>query len=128
MLAINLPDTLQEVTKAFNCYEQALMQNDVEVLIGKFWQNPNAVRFGATENLYGFDQIVQFRQNRTPPSQRLLTNTQITTFGNDIAIATTEYFNTQGDHGRQMQTWVRTDSGWRIAAAHISLLPPQKSA
>jgi hypothetical protein len=128
MLAINLPEIVQEVRNAFESYEKALMHNDVDSLIQKFWQHPEAIRFGASENLYGFDQIASFRQKRTPPPQRELFNTHITTIGNDVAVASTEYINAKGERGRQMQTWVRTDMGWRIAAAHISFLPPQTSA
>jgi hypothetical protein len=27
-----------------------------------------------------------------------------------------------GRRGRQSQTWVRTDAGWKVVAAHVSLL------
>ncbi|WP_205125618.1 oxalurate catabolism protein HpxZ [Pseudomethylobacillus aquaticus] len=123
MLNVNLPETLASVTAAFEAYEAALMRNDVEALIPFFWQSPQAVRFGATENLYGWDAIVNFRQNRQPPLPRTLMNTVITTFGEDYANISTEYRNSAGVCGRQMQSWVRTDAGWRIAAAHISLRP-----
>lgn len=121
-MEINHPKVLQELTAAFNAYEDALMSNDVEALINIFWQAPQAVRFGANENLYGWDQIVNFRQNRTPPPKRTLFNTVITTFGHEYANTSTEFVRQDGS-GRQSQSWILTDDGWRIAAAHISFTP-----
>ena len=118
-MQVNIPDVLEEVTKAFNEYETALMNNDVEALINKFWRDPAAVRYGASENLYGWDAIVNFRKNRTPPPPRLLFNTVITCFDRDYANISTEFRRTDGT-GRQSQSWIRTNDGWRIAAAHIS--------
>jgi glutaredoxin-related protein len=123
MLAVNLLEVVAEVKVAFNEYENVLMSNDVQALIKKFWQHPDAVRFGVNENLYGWEQIVKFRQQRNPPLPRTLMHTVITTFGHDYANISTEFKSANGDLGRQMQSWIRTDDGWRIVAAHISLLP-----
>jgi hypothetical protein len=30
--------------------------------------------------------------------------------------------------GRQSQVWLKTDHGWRVAVAHVSLLPAQAPA
>lgn len=122
-LPINLPDVLAEVQAMFAAYEDALMRNDVETLIGFFWQSPHAVRYGATENLYGWEQIVSFRKQRTPPPPRTLCNTVITTYGRDYANTSTEFRRAEGS-GRQSQSWIRTASGWKIAAAHISNFQP----
>ena len=48
----------------------------------------------------------------------------ITTFGRDFAVAATLFrrANAPGKIGRQMQTWVRTADGWRVAAAHVSVI------
>ena len=122
--AVNDPRTLAEVEAAFAAYEAALMANDVATLDGLFWASPRTVRYGVGEMLYGQDEILAFRKARaggSPP--RVLTRTVITTFGADFATANTE-FRRQGDprSGRQSQSWVRTDSGWRIVSAHISFL------
>ena len=122
-MPINLPEVLAEVEAVFAAYERALNTNDVDALIGFFWQSPHAVRYGATENLYGWEQIVNFRKQRTPPSPRTLFNTVITTYGHDYANASTEFRRAEGT-GRQIQSWIRTGSGWKIAAAHVSLLTP----
>jgi hypothetical protein len=121
---INLPDVLAEVTAAFSRYEDALVNNKVEVLDELFWNSPTTTRYGATENLYGYEEIQAFRAGR--PSQGLareLTRTAITTYGRDFATAHCE-FRREGSArtGRQSQTWMRTPEGWRVVAAHVSLL------
>ncbi len=121
---IDRPAILAEVNAAFYRYEQALITNDTVVLDELFWHDPRTVRFGAGENLYGIDEIREFRASR--PAQGLdrdLQNTVITTYGDDMAIASTE-FRREGSEkiGRQMQTWIKMPSGWKIVAAHVSLM------
>jgi len=121
---IDRPAILAEVNAAFYRYEQALITNDIAVLDELFWHDKRTVRFGAGENLYGIDAIREFRASR--PSQgldRKLSNTVITTYGDDMAIASTEFTREGSDKiGRQMQTWVKMPSGWKIVAAHVSLM------
>jgi hypothetical protein len=123
-MKVNLPGIVAEVTSAFHRYEQALVTNDVAVLDALFWKNALTVRFGATENLYGYEAIKAFRAAR--PAQGLareIFNTVITTYGEDFATANTEFRRAASDKlGRQSQTWVRTAEGWRVVAAHVSLL------
>ncbi|OLP20466.1 DUF4440 domain-containing protein [Leptolyngbya sp. 'hensonii'] len=121
---INLPEVLAEVTAAFEQYEQALTENDIPVLDSLFWQSDRTIRYGATENLYGYSAIAAFRSNRSPLDlQRTLMNTVITTYGRDFATTNTEFRRTQsGKVGRQSQTWVRTSEGWRVVSAHVSWL------
>ena len=120
----NLPDVLAEVTAVFARYEDALVHNRVEVLDELFWHSPCTVRYGAAENLVGIDAIRAFRLARPAAGlDRHLANTVITTFGRDFATAMTE-FHRDGDTrvGRQSQTWVRMPEGWRVVAAHVSLI------
>jgi hypothetical protein len=123
-LPINLPAVVAEVTAAFDRYEKALTGNDVAVLDELFWRSPHTLRYGATENLYGYDAIQAFRAGR--PSQgldRSLLKTVITTYGEDFATANVEFQRAGGSKsGRQSQTWMRTPQGWRVVAAHVSLL------
>lgn len=123
--AINLPEVLAEVTMAFQRYEDALVNNQVEVLDGLFWADARVLRYGATENLYGIEAIRAFRAARSPAGlARTLTGTVITSFGRDYATASTEFRREGvGAIGRQTQTWVRFSDGWRIVAAHVSYLP-----
>ncbi len=122
---LNLPHVLAEVEAAFRAYERALTGNDVPTLDAMFLQTPEVVRYGANENLYGPDEIAAFRRAR--PSQglaRTLERTQIVTYGEDLATAWTLFRrdSAPGKIGRQSQVWVRTSAGWRVAAAHISLI------
>ena len=121
---INLPEVVAEVTAAFDRYEDALVNNKVEVLDELFWNSPHTLRYGATENLYGYAEIQAFRAAR--PAQGLareVLRTVITTYGLDFATANIE-FSREGSTrtGRQSQTWMRTAQGWRVVAAHVSLL------
>ena len=121
---INLPDVHAEVSAVFARYEAALVANDTAVLDELFWPSPHTVRYGVAENLYGIDEVRAFRAAR--PAQglaRTLHRTVITTYGRDAATAMTE-FRREGGHklGRQSQTWVRLPAGWRVVAAHVSLI------
>ena len=125
MTDINLPDVLAEVTAAFLRYEKALISNDVAVLDELFWNSPHTLRYGATENLYGYAEIQAFRAGRpTQGLERVLLKTVIASYGRDMATANVE-FQRKGSPrtGRQSQTWLRTNDGWRVVAAHVSLLP-----
>ena len=122
MYAVNLPPVVAEVTAAFERYEQALVTNDVAVLDELFWKSPLTLRYGATENLYGHAEIAQFRGARSSAGlARKLLKVVITTYGNDFGTANCE-FERGGKHGRQSHTWIRTSDGWRIVAAHVSML------
>jgi len=121
---INLPDVVAEVSAAFEQYEHALVHNEVAVLDALFHNSPLTLHSAATENLYGYDAIQAFRASR--PSQGLSRermNIVITTYGRDFATANTEFRRVGSERtGRQSQTWVRTPVGWRVVAAHVSLL------
>ncbi len=120
----NEPGVLAEVTAAVAAYETALMTNDVEALDGFFRDAPETVRYGVAENLYGFEAIAAFRIGRSggsPARSRL--RTEITTFGRDFAVANVEFLREGANRsGRQSQAWIRTETGWKIVSAHVSLL------
>lgn len=123
-IEINLPDVLAEMQAVFDRYEDALVHNKVEVLDELFWDSPTTVRYGATENLVGYAAIQAFRAGRSPAGlARTLQNTVLTTYGRDFATAQTEFVREGSTAvGRQSQTWVRFPTGWRVVAAHVSLL------
>ena len=123
-LLINLPSVLAEVTAQCARYEKALTSNDVAVLDELFWPSEHTLRYGATENLYGYEAIKDFRAGRPAQGlERSLLKTVITTYGHDFATANVEFQRTGGTKtGRQSQTWLRTREGWRVVAAHVSLL------
>jgi hypothetical protein len=121
---INTPDVLAEVQAVFQRYEDALVNNRVEVLDELFWTSPLTVRYGAAENLYGIEEIRAFRQARPAAGlARALRRTVITTYGRDHATAMTEFVRAGSTKvGRQSQTWVRLPEGWRVVAAHVSVV------
>lgn len=124
-MEINLPDVLAEFTQVFARYEDALVNNHVDVLDELFWASGFTVRFGVAENLYGIEAIRAFRLARPAINlARTLDNTVLTTFGRDFATAMTEFRRlTSPRIGRQSQTWVRLPGqGWRVVAAHVSLM------
>lgn len=123
---INLPDVVAEVTVAFARYEAALVANQVEVLDELFWNSPHTLRYGAGENLYGYDAIRAFRAGRSPQGlAREVLRTAITTYGHDFATTNIEFQRDGSDRvGRQSQTWMRTPRGWRVVSAHVSLISP----
>lgn len=124
MPEIDIPEVKAEVEAAFARYEKALVENDVAVLDELFWNDTRTLRFGVGENLYGYAEIAAFRAGRSPAGlARRIWNTVITTYGRDFATANTE-FQRDGSPktGRQSQTWMRTPDGWRVVAAHVSLI------
>lgn len=123
-MEVNIPDVLAEVIEVFERYEMALVGNDVAVLDELFWASAHTLRYGATENLYGYDAIRAFRAARPSAGlARTLGRTVITSYGRDFATANTEFHRTGSDRvGRQSQTWVRMPEGWRVVAAHVSLM------
>ena len=123
---VDLPDVLAEVTAQFARYEAALVSNDVAVLDELFRADPRTLRYGIGENLYGYDAIMAFRAARSPVGlMRKTAQTVITAYGRDAAVASTLFYRDAwgGNRvGRQMQTWVRFPDGWKIVAAHVSII------
>jgi hypothetical protein len=124
-MQIDLPDVLNEVHEAFARYEEALVTGDTTTLDLLFHSDERTIRYGIGENLYGMEAIRAFRRSR--PAVRLshtLSKTSITTYGRDFATASTLFYPSGAPDkvGRQMQTWVRFADGWRIVAAHVSLI------
>ena len=122
---IDLSDVVAEVRAAFEAYERALITNDVAALDAVFHDDPRTIRFGGAENLFGYAEIKAFRAARSPAGlARTLSHTVITAYGRDVAIASTLFHRSTmpGKVGRQMQTWVRFPEGWRVVAAHVSLI------
>jgi len=129
-MIVDDPEVHAEVVALFEAYERALVNNDVEALDGFFLESEKAIRFGGGENLYGYKAIMAFRAAR--PSVGLMRRTDrtvITTYGRDMAVASTLFYReaSPGKVGRQMQTWVRFAEGWKIVAAHVSLIDEPKA-
>jgi AtzH-like len=130
-MQVDLPDVLAEVTEQFTRYEQALVTNEVAVLDALFRADARTLRYGIGENLYGHDAIMAFRAARSPTGlSRRTARTVITTYGRDTAVASTLFYRDTlvGRVGRQMQTWVRFPEGWKIVAAHVSIIDDPESS
>jgi len=128
-MEVDLPDVLAEVTAQFERYEKALVTNDVAVLDELFRNDKRTLRYGIGENLYGYGEIASFRAARSPAGlMRKTARTVISTYGRDTAVASTLFYRDSlpGKVGRQMQTWVRCSEGWRIVAAHVSVIDEPK--
>jgi 1-carboxybiuret hydrolase subunit AtzH-like protein len=124
-MEIDLPEVVAEVRAAFDCYEKALVSNDVATLDVLFHDDAHTIRYGGAENLYGYAEIIAFRAARSSAGlARTLSRTVISTYGQDFAVASTLYDRPSfpGKVGRQMQTWVRFPEGWRVVAAHVSMI------
>jgi len=122
---IDLPEVVVEVREAFERYEKALVTNDVDTLNALFHRDERTIRYGIQENLYGHEEVAAFRAGRSPVGlDRTRCRTVITTYGRDLAVASTLFHRPSlaGKVGRQMQTWVRFAEGWRIVAAHVSII------
>jgi hypothetical protein len=130
-MQVDLPDVLAEVTEQFSRYEKALVTNDVAALDELFRADPRTLRYGGGENLYGHDAIMAFRAARSPVGlMRRTAGTVITTYGRDTAVASTLFYRdtAPGKVGRQMQTWIRFPEGWKIVAAHVSVIDEPKES
>jgi ketosteroid isomerase-like protein len=128
-MEIDLPDVIAEVSAAFARYERALMSNDVAALNELFREDARTLRYGIGENLYGHQAIKSFRAARSPIGlARRTAGTVISSYGRDTAVASTLFYRDTmpGKVGRQMQTWVRCPEGWRIVAAHVSVIDEPK--
>jgi hypothetical protein len=124
-MEIDLPEVVAEVRAAFDRYERALVTNDVTVLDDTFRVDPRTIRYGTQEILYGHAEIAAFRAARAPVGlMRTLSKTVITSYGRDFAVASTLFHRTTmpGKVGRQMQSWVKFPEGWRVVAAHVSVI------
>jgi Protein of unknown function (DUF3225) len=124
-MEVDLPEVVAEVKAAFEGYERALVSNDVATLDAIFHDDARTIRYGGAENLYGYGEIKAFRAARSPSGlARVLSKTIITTYGRDFAVASTLFHRPTmpGKVGRQMQSWVRFPEGWRVVAAHVSVI------
>jgi hypothetical protein len=124
-MQIDLPEVVAEVKAAFDRYEKAMVANNVATLDALFHDDARTIRYGSSENLYGYETIKSFRAARSPAGlARTLSQTVISSYGRDFAVASTLFHRASapGKVGRQMQTWVRFPQGWRVVAAHVSFI------
>jgi ketosteroid isomerase-like protein len=122
---VDLPEVVAQVRAVFEDYERAFVANDIAALNAYFLDAPTTIRYGVADRQLGMDEIKAYRRSApTTGLERRLGETVITTYGHNLAVASTLFFrdSAPGKTGRQMQTWIRTPDGWRIVAAHVSLV------
>jgi ketosteroid isomerase-like protein len=122
-MVFNDPRVIAEVEAVFGAYEAALLRNDNETLAAMFVDRPDTVRYGLNDVQHGYSEVLAFRSTQTP-FERKLDRTVITSYGTDCASVQTEFIrdDTPGKIGRQTQVWVRTEAGWKVASAHVSMM------
>jgi len=122
-MIVDDPDLVAEVTAIFKAYEKALLENDGAALDAMFLHSEQTIRYGVAEVQHGIDEVRRFRAVQKP-FERTLSQTVITTYGQNVAIASTLFHRPDFPNqvGRQMQTWIRTEDGWKVAAAHVSMM------
>ena len=122
MLQINLPIPLAELNHAFDLYEDALIRTKVDVLDTLFWNSSLTLRYGAKENLLGYEQIKAFRAARPGVGlMRDIVDRHIVTFGDAMGVANVTFKRqSEARIGRQSQTWIKFTEGWRVVSAHVS--------
>ena len=122
-MVINDQAILAEVEAVFDAYEAALLRNDNDTLATMFLDRPDTVRYGLNDVQHGYGEVLAFRATQAP-FDRWLDRTVITSYGTDCATAQTQFIrdDAPGRIGRQTQVWVRTETGWKVAAAHVSMM------
>lgn len=122
---LDRPEVVAEVLAAFRRYERALVDGDLAVLGELFWDDPRCVRFGVADRQQGGTEIAGWRRRHpSVPAGRRLTDTRVLAIDERTAVVTTLFGYPDGRvEGRQSQTWVRFDTGWRVVAAHVSEVP-----
>ena len=127
MPEINDRSLVAEITALYMEYEQALCSNDIETMDRLFWDSTEVIRLGATENLYGIEEIRAFRQGRPAVNlEREILKLKVVTFDQDTASVVLEFKRVINDvdrYGRQSQMWRKFPEGWKIVFAHVSFLP-----
>lgn len=115
-------DLAREVLDCFTAYEAALVAGDVAATDSWFADDSRTVRFGIGEEQWGSDEIRRWRRGAPPvPAERQLSRTKVDVWADNLAIVTTLFsYPLSGSVGRQSQTWMRTEAGWRIVGAHVS--------
>lgn len=124
-MEIDNPAALAELRAVFEAYERAFVANDIDALDRFFLHAPTTIRYGVADMQQGMDELRAYRRTVLPTGiERDLRDTVITTYGTELGVASTQFFREQhpGKTGRQMQTWIRVADGWRIVAAHVSLI------
>lgn len=109
---------------AFWDYERALQANDLEALDRLFAGGPDTLRGDAGALLVGHAAIRAFRVGRGNPPARNIALIEVRPIGDNSALVVAITAPVGGGRGQQTQLWRRSDQGWVVETAHVSVPPP----
>ncbi|MCK6066337.1 DUF3225 domain-containing protein [Microbacterium sp. EYE_512] len=112
-----IPDDLRA---AFEAYERAVVENDLDVLDASFAPGPDVLRGDGAGLLVGHDAIRAFRSRRGGVARRTIDSIQYRPLGEDTALLVSVSRYAGGGSGLQTQVWQRIDGRWLITAAHVT--------
>jgi hypothetical protein len=113
-----------EVEHWSDVYEDALRRHDVATLDALFWDDPAVLRFGVADQQCGYGEVVTWRAGATPISpDRVITARHVVALAPGVVAVDLTFADDDATIGRQSQTWIRVAAGWRIARAHVSVIP-----
>ena len=110
----------EELYRAFEGYEQALLANDLDALDAAFAPGPETLRGDAAGLLVGHDSISAFRGVRGGVPPRVIERIEHRELGPDAALLVSVSRFDGGGTGLQTQLWRRLDGRWLISAAHVT--------
>ena len=125
-MEIDLPEVVAEVTAEFERYEKALVSNDVATLGRDISQR--SAHHPLRRRREFFTAMPRSRRSapraRRPALRARCRRPSSAPTAATHAVASTLFHRPTmpGKIGRQMQTWVRFPEGWRVVAAHVSVI------
>ena len=125
-LAPNIPEVVEEVRGLFERYEQALIDKNVDVLDGTFWNSPHTIRLANYEHGYGFDRIHAHRVARPPGpgTKEKRYRLDIVTLGPRHRHGDPGLQSARQGYGRPAEPDLGAfpDAGWKVIMAHVSMI------
>ena len=112
-----IPDDL---LAAFWCYEQAILDDDLDVLDDFFADAPTTMRGDAAGLLVGHEAISAFRSVRGGVPSRRIERIEYRPLSEDAALLVSISRYTSGGTGLQTQLWQKTDGRWLVTVAHVT--------
>jgi len=108
------------VLACFTAYEE-----DVAAMDAWFADDARTIRFGMADEQWGAEDVRGWRSLALrAPAGRQLSETRVDMWADNVAVVTTLFrYPASVSVGRQSQTWLLTDAGWRVIHAHVSERP-----
>lgn len=117
------PGVPDDLLRAFEAYEAAVVADDLPVLSASFAPGDDALRGDGAGVLVGHDAITRFRAGRGGVPPRDLVEVHHRPLGDDAALLVSVSAFRAGGRGLQTQLWERVEGRWVITAAHVTPRP-----